>query len=58
VLDLAERHGPLDRLQAELLIPLELELATRAEVDAWSPGPWVTAVTDALAAYERERAHR
>ena len=58
VLDLAERHGPLDRLQAELLIPLELELATRAEVHAWSPGPWVTAVTDALAAYERERAHR
>lgn len=53
VLDLAERYGPLTDLQAGVLIPLELELATRSEVEDWSPVPWVTAVTTALHDHRR-----
>jgi hypothetical protein len=55
VLDVAERHGPLPELQAVVLIPLELELATRSEVDDWSPRRWVTTVTTALHDYRRQR---
>jgi hypothetical protein len=55
VLDLAERHGPLPELQASVLVPLELELATRPDVKRWSPRPWVTAITTSLGDYRRAR---
>lgn len=55
VLDLAGRHGPLPQLQTRLLIPLELDLATRTELNAWGPRPWVMAVTTALDDYRRTR---
>lgn len=55
VLDLAERRGSLLELQAEVLIPLELELATRTDINAWDPRPWVTAVTIELNDYRRAR---
>lgn len=55
VLDVAERHGSLHHLQSAVLIPLEHELAARADIDTWSPGPWVVAVTTALADYRQAR---
>src|SRR5918994_241273 len=54
VLDLAERHGSLRELQAAVLIPLELELATRTEIDGWIARRWVTVVTTVLG--DRRRA--
>jgi len=55
--DLAERCGPLTALQHKVLVPLELELASSAEVDWWGPGQWVNAVRARLAVYRllRER---
>jgi hypothetical protein len=53
VLDLAERHGSLRRLQSAVLIPLELELATRADINTWRPGPWVATLTTALGDHKR-----
>jgi hypothetical protein len=53
VLDLAERLGSLRELQAAVLIPLELELASRPEIDRWSPRPWVIVVTTTLGDYGR-----
>ena len=55
VLDLADRHGSLRELQAAVLIPLELDLATRTQINTWSPRPWVTAVTTVLHDYRRAR---
>ena len=55
VLDVAERHGSLAELQAAVLVPLELELATRTEISSGSPRPWVMAVTTVLADYRRAR---
>lgn len=55
VLDLAERLGPLDELQAAVLIPLELELGSRPGIDHWDPRPWVTVVTTTLGDYRRAR---
>jgi hypothetical protein len=57
VFDLAERYGPLTELQHKVLVPLELELASSAEVDWWGPGQWVNAVRARLAEYRllRER---
>ena len=58
VLDLAERHGSLRELQVAVLIPLELELAKRTEVNNWSPRPWVTVVTTVLHDPRRQRERR
>lgn len=55
LLDVAERHGPLAELQAAALIPLELELMSRRDVERWKPSSWVTTVLAVLAAYARTR---
>jgi hypothetical protein len=55
VLALAEKYGPLAEVQHSVLVPLELELASRSEVDWWSPGQWVFAVRKALGAYSAAR---
>jgi hypothetical protein len=49
VLQLASSHGPLDRVQARLLIPLERDLASRAGAARWRPSEWVSAVLATLA---------
>ncbi len=48
LLALAQRSAPLVELQQEVLVPLELELASRPEVAMWSPARWVTSVEAAL----------
>ncbi|MGH9087781.1 MAG: hypothetical protein ACRDYZ_06660 [Acidimicrobiales bacterium] len=49
VLDAAGRDGTLVELQAAALVPLEVDLAARADVLAWSCRQWVDAVRVALA---------
>ncbi|MFZ0250522.1 MAG: hypothetical protein WAL61_11310 [Acidimicrobiales bacterium] len=48
VLDLTDVECTLAQLQATVLIPLELEMAARADVAAWTPRQWVDLVEDAL----------
>ncbi|HXW81017.1 MAG TPA: hypothetical protein VEJ84_16050 [Acidimicrobiales bacterium] len=48
VLECATACGPLDEIQRFVLIPLELQLASRAEVSVWCPGRWIVAVETAL----------
>jgi hypothetical protein len=48
VLDLTDLEFTLAELQATLLIPLELEMAARSDVAAWTPRQWVDVVEDAL----------
>jgi hypothetical protein len=55
VLDLADEHGSLAALQAAVLIPLELELATRRDIDHWGPRPWVDAITALLGDHRQAR---
>lgn len=52
ILGLAGHCGSLDELQRAVLIPLELDLAERAEEDG-EPRAWVTSVQDALARHRR-----
>lgn len=56
VIDLAKRHGPLAQLQHDVLVPLELDLASREEVDWWGPGQLVCTVRNRLEAYGKKRA--
>lgn len=49
VLDAAERLGTLGALQSAALVPLELTLASRADVGSWNCRQWVDAVRAALA---------
>jgi hypothetical protein len=44
----AARCPPLVQLQSELLVPLELDLASRPEVDWWLPSKWVKVVLGRL----------
>jgi hypothetical protein len=48
VLDLTDLEFTLTDLQASVLIPLELEMAARADVDVWTPRQWVDLVEDVL----------
>jgi hypothetical protein len=48
VLDLTDTEFTLAELQASVLIPLELEMASRPDVAAWTPRQWVDLVEDAL----------
>jgi hypothetical protein len=48
VLELAETDAPLEDVQRSVLVPLELELASRAEVAWWGPGQLVASVEAAL----------
>lgn len=45
----AESNGTLSRVQKSVLVPLELDLASRSDVSRWSPALWVKAVERALA---------
>lgn len=48
VLELAHRNGPLGKVQARALVPLELELVADPRVNRWGPGEWVAAVLASL----------
>jgi hypothetical protein len=48
VLDLTDLEFTLTDLQASVLIPLELEMAARADVGGWTPRQWVDMVEDVL----------
>jgi hypothetical protein len=48
VLDLTDLEFTLAHLQSSVLIPLELEMAARADVAGWTPRQWVDFVEDAL----------
>lgn len=49
VLEVAAQSGTLDALQEESLVPLEMDLAARADVRGWDSRRWVGAVRAALA---------
>jgi hypothetical protein len=48
VLDLTDLEFTLTDLQASVLIPLELEMASRDDVCGWTARQWVDLVEDAL----------
>jgi hypothetical protein len=48
LLELTDDDETLAELQADVLVPLELEMAARAEVAEWSPRQWVDAVDVAI----------
>jgi len=48
VLDITHWSSSLLELQESVLIPLELDLASRSETSLWSPRQWEEAVTFAL----------
>jgi hypothetical protein len=48
VLDLVREDVSLAELQATTLLPLELELAARQQVERWTPRRWADVVVDAI----------
>jgi hypothetical protein len=48
VLDLTDLEFTQADLQSSVLIPLELEMAARADVAGWTPRQWGDVVEDAL----------
>lgn len=48
ILDITHWNYSLDELQKSVLIPLELDLASRSDVVLWSPQEWANAVTHSL----------
>jgi hypothetical protein len=48
VLDLTDLEFTLAEMQASVLVPLELEMASRPDVEGWTPRQWVNLVEDAL----------
>ncbi len=48
VLDASVRSGGLEALQARVLVPLELELSSRSEVERWDRRRWVSTVEAAV----------
>jgi hypothetical protein len=44
IFDLMEAGYPLEELQQDVLIPLELEMASRPEVSRWAPRQWLDTV--------------
>ncbi len=48
VLDLVDAEFTLADMQATILVPLELEMAARSEVDRWSPRQWLDTVDFAI----------
>jgi hypothetical protein len=48
VLDALERGVALEDLQSNVLIPLELEMASHPEVTQWGPRQWVDTVDHAI----------
>lgn len=54
LLALAATYGPLEEIQKQVLVPLELDLASRPEVRSWEPRGWASTVERALERYRRE----
>jgi hypothetical protein len=50
VLDVTDLEFTLAQLQSSVLIPFELEMASRPDVVGWTPRQWVDLVEDALRA--------
>ncbi len=48
VLDASDRSGGLELVQARVLVPLELELSSRSEVERWDRRRWVSTIEAAL----------
>ena len=48
IFDLMEAGYPLEELQEDVLIPLELEMAARPEVSRWTPRQWLDTVDAAI----------
>ncbi len=48
VLDLTDTPYTLADLQSAILIPLELQMANRPEVDRWTPRQWIDTVDHAI----------
>lgn len=48
VLDASARSGGLELLQVRVLVPLELELSSRSEVERWDRRRWVSTVEAAV----------
>ena len=48
VLDLTNTRGTLVDMQSAILIPLELQMADRPEVNRWTPRQWVDTVDHAI----------
>jgi hypothetical protein len=48
IFDLLEAGYPLEELQQDVLIPLELEMASRPEVSRWAPRQWLDTVDAAI----------
>jgi hypothetical protein len=46
--DLIDPEFTLDDMQAAVLIPIELQMSSSAEVSRWSPRQWVEVVDDAI----------
>lgn len=57
VLEVARTCGPLIDLQRELLVPLELDLASDPETARWEPQRLVVRVSDALNRYRLAHEH-
>jgi len=58
ILDAAPHLGTLHAMQAEILIPLELELMLRRRSGVRAPGQWVTWVTSAIDGHRPMQSHR
>lgn len=48
VLDLTDQQCALAGMQSAILIPLELQLADRPEVNRWTPRQWIDTVDHAI----------
>jgi hypothetical protein len=48
LLDFALEDFALEEFQSTMLVPLELELAARPEVEGWTPRRWVDTVDDLI----------
>ncbi len=48
IFELVNPEYTLEEMQAAVLLPIELEMASSMEVDRWSPREWVDALDDAI----------
>ena len=55
ILEMTSGRCTLGELQESVLIPLELDLASRPEVSFWNHHQWADAVTDALHHHDHSR---
>jgi hypothetical protein len=58
ILDIASDPGTLRTVQAQVLVPLELEMMLRRGTAPRAPGKWVAWVLSAIEGYTPTRAHR